>query len=282
MAARPNTPLRPIIVKKVIQEAHGGHHGGAWKVAYADFVTAMMAFFLLMWLLGATTEKQRKALADYFAPTIVQTKQDTAGSTGLFGGESLVAVDKYPHEAGQTGTKAMTIPRDATGGPREAMGRDRERAKFQALAKALMVRMEAKAELRRLAPNVRFTETREGLRIDIVDDADFAMFAIGTNQLTPPANRLFGEIASLVADVPNQLMIRGHTDAVPWSAKAGTNNWRLSVERAEVSRQYLEFRGIAADRFSRIEGVADREPYVPSNRFDPRNRRISITLGWDD
>src|SRR3546814_2959671 len=79
MAARPNTPLRPIIVKKVIEQAHGGHHGGAWKVAYADFVTAMMAFFLLMWLLGATTEKQRKALADYFAPTIVQTKQDTAG-----------------------------------------------------------------------------------------------------------------------------------------------------------------------------------------------------------
>src|SRR3546814_12579505 len=101
MAARPNTPLRPIIVKKVIEQAHGGHHGGAWKVAYADFVTAMMAFFLLMWLLGATTEKQRKALADYFAPTIVQTKQDTAGSTGLFGGDSLVDVDKYPHEAGQ-------------------------------------------------------------------------------------------------------------------------------------------------------------------------------------
>src|SRR3546814_7762458 len=98
----------------------------------------MMAFFLLMWLLGATTEKQRKALADYFAPTIVQTKQDTAGSTGLFGGDSLVDVDKYPHEAGQTGTKAMTIPRDATGGPREALGRQSERRKFQQLAQAPM------------------------------------------------------------------------------------------------------------------------------------------------
>ena len=109
MAARPNMP-RPIIVKKVIQQAHGGHHGGAWKVAYADFVTAMMAFFLLMWLLGATNEAQRKALADYFAPTIVQTKQDTAGSNGLFGGDSLVSVDKYPHGAAQTGTRSMTIP----------------------------------------------------------------------------------------------------------------------------------------------------------------------------
>src|SRR3546814_14986790 len=104
----------------------------------------MMAFFLLRWLLGATTEKQRKALADYFAPTIVQTKQDTAGSTGLFGGESLVEVDKYPHEAGQTGTKAMTIPRDAVGGPREAMGRQTERLKFQQLAKALMREVQAK------------------------------------------------------------------------------------------------------------------------------------------
>src|SRR3546814_17537746 len=110
----------------------------------------MMAFCLLRWLLGATTEKQRKALADYFAPTIVQTKQDTAGSTGLFGGESLVEVDKYPHEAGQTGTKAMTIPRDAVGGPRAAMGRPHERLKFQQPAKALMREAQAKAELRRI------------------------------------------------------------------------------------------------------------------------------------
>ena len=281
MAPRPNTPLRPIIVKKVIEAPHAGHHGGAWKVAYADFVTAMMAFFLLMWLLGATTEKQRKALADYFAPTLVQSKQDTAGSNGLFGGDSLVAADKYPHGAAQTGTKSMTIPRDATGGPREASGRELQRANFQRLAKSLLREVQAKSEIRRLAPNIRFTETREGLRIDIVDDADFSMFVVGTNQLTPEAARLFGQIAEIVAEVPNQLMISGHTDASPWSAKTGMNNWRLSVERAEVARQYLAFRGIGSDRFSRIEGVADTEPYVPSNRFDPRNRRISITLGWD-
>ncbi|SNT03867.1 flagellar motor protein MotB [Sphingopyxis indica] len=282
MAARPNTPLRPIIVKKVVEAGHAAHHGGAWKVAYADFVTAMMAFFLLMWLLGATTEKQRKALADYFAPTIVQAKQDTAGSNGLFGGESLVSVDKYPHEAGQTGTKAMTIPRDAAGGPREATAgaRASARAQFQQVAQSLMRAIEEKAELRRLARNIRFTETREGLRIDIVDDADFSMFVLGTSQLTPEASRILGELAKVVAGLPNELMIRGHTDAAPWSAKTGMNNWRLSVERAEVSRQYLVFRGIASDRFARIEGVADREPYVPSNRLDPRNRRISVTLGW--
>ena len=284
MAARPNTPPRPIIVKKVIQEAHGGHHGGAWKVAYADFVTAMMAFFLLMWLLGATNEKQRKALADYFAPTIVQNKQETAGSNGLFGGDSLVAADKYPHGAAQTGTRSMTIPRDAAGGPREASGRERvnENRRFRQLAQSLVDRVQAKADLKRLAPNLRFTETAEGLRIDIIDDADFSMFAIGTSQLTPEGARLFREITPPIAAAPNRLMIRGHTDAAPWTAKAGTNNWRLSVDRAEVTRHFLEYRGIASDRFSRIEGVADREPYVPTNRFDPRNRRISITLGWGD
>lgn len=283
MAARPNMP-RPIIVKKIIEAPHAAHHGGAWKVAYADFVTAMMAFFLLMWLLGATTESQRKALADYFAPTIVQTKQDTAGSNGLFGGDSLVAADKYPHGAAQTGTRSMTIPRDAAGGPREASGRERvnENRRFRQLAQSLVDRVQAKADLKRLAPNLRFTETAEGLRIDIIDDADFSMFVIGTSQLTADGARLFREIAAPIAAAPNRLMIRGHTDSAPWTAKAGTNNWRLSVDRAEVTRNFLEYRGIASDRFSRIEGVADREPYIATNRFDPRNRRISITLGWGD
>jgi len=280
MAARPNTPPRPIIVKKIIEAPHAGHHGGAWKVAYADFVTAMMAFFLLMWLLGATTEKQRKALADYFAPTIVETKQGSAGSNGLFGGDSIVSADDYPHAAGQTGTRSITIPKDAVGGPKEASGRESEKMKFQQVAKSLVERVQKQGDLKRLARNLRFTETVEGMRIDVIDDADFSMFAIGTSQLTPEGARLFSEIAKPVAEVTNQVMIRGHTDAAPWSAKSGTNNWRLSVDRAEIVRHYLEFRGVTANRFSRIEGVADREPYIPSDRFDPRNRRISITLGW--
>src|SRR3954465_12824304 len=111
---------RPIIVKKIYQEAHGGHHGGAWKVAYADFVTAMMAFFLLLWILGATTEKQRKGIADYFAPTLIEMKLKRAGSNGGPGGDSVVAKDNYPHKAAQTGSKSLTIPKDATGGASEA------------------------------------------------------------------------------------------------------------------------------------------------------------------
>jgi chemotaxis protein MotB len=176
----------------------------------------------------------------------------------------------------------MTIPRDARGGPREAAGRERaaEAKKFQLLAQAMRERVQSKGEIRRLAKNLRFAETAEGLRIDIVDDADFSMFVMGTSQLTAAGARLFAEVAKPIAEVPNQVMIRGHTDAAPWSAKSGTNNRRLSVDRAEVTRHYFEYRGIDRNRFARIEGVADREPYVPADRFDPRNRRISITLGW--
>src|SRR6218665_691856 len=118
-AARPphGAQLQPkIIVKKIFVEGHGGHHGGAWKVAYADFVTAMMAFFLLLWILGATTEKQRKALADYFAPTLVELKQNSAGSNGLFGGEAINQRDNYPGKASQTGTKSLTVPVGGSGG----------------------------------------------------------------------------------------------------------------------------------------------------------------------
>jgi chemotaxis protein MotB len=279
-AANANQVVRPVIVKKVIEGGHAAHHGGAWKVAYADFVTAMMAFFLLMWLLGATTEKQRKALADYFAPTLVQTKQESAGSNGMFGGDSIVSVDDYPNRAGQTGTKAITIPRDAKGGPKESAGIERDKARFEQLKQSLAKKMQASKDLRRLAKNVRFTETREGLRIDLVDEADFSMFVSGTNQLTPDAMRLLDEVSVLVRELPNGLIIRGHTDAAPYARGTGMNNWKLSAERAEITRAIFAQRGIGPDRFLRIEGVADREPYVPSDKFDPRNRRMSITLGW--
>ena len=281
MPAKPAEQVRPINVKKIIVEAHAGHHGGAWKVAYADFVTAMMAFFLLMWLLGATTEKQRKALADYFAPTLVQTKQESAGSNGFFGGDSIVSVDNYPNRAGQTGTRSITIPRDASGGPKEASGIEKQRTKFQQLQKTLEQRLKASKDLKRFAKNVRFTDTRQGLRIDLVDEADFTMFVSGTDKMTHDAMNLMAQVAALIAETGNGLIIRGHTDAMQYARDKAMNNWQLSANRAEATRAFLTTRGIANDRFMRIEGVADREPYVPSDAFDPRNRRMSITLGWD-
>jgi chemotaxis protein MotB len=272
----------PIIVKKVVEAAHGAHHGGAWKIAYADFVTAMMAFFLLLWLLGATDEDQRRGLADYVTPTLIESMQNSAGSNGILGGDSIVAADNYPHAAGQTGSRAITIPRDTTGGVAEgAVPRNQiDRAEFQRLSAELRRRIEASPELRRLRDHVSFAESEEGLRIDLMDEADFSMFRVGTDQLLPAAQRLVREVAQVISGVPNSVIIRGHTDSLPYAAGRSTNNWTLSAARAESTRGALEGAGIPVARISRIEGVADRQPYVASNRYDPRNRRISITLGW--
>ncbi len=276
--AKRKEPPRPIIVKKIIEESHGGHHGGAWKVAYADFVTAMMAFFLLMWLIGATTEKQRKALADYFTPTLVETKEGSAGSNGLFGGDSIVHKDNYPHRAAQTGSRSITIPRDATGGHKEAAGAAAQKASFERLKRQLAQKILTDKSLKRFEKNIRFTDTREGLRIDMVDESDFSMFAMGTDRMTPDAIELLNAVASVVVQTPNQLVIRGHTDSIPYKSTAMTNNWQLSTARAEATRRLLASRAVDRSRFARIEGVADTEPYIPDDPLDARNRRMSITL----
>lgn len=269
---------RPIIIRKPVVYTHAAHHGGAWKVAYADFVTAMMAFFLLMWLLGATTEKQRKALADYFAPTIVEKKDDSAGGSGPFGGDALLAKDKYPSRAGLAGDRSITIPRNSSSN-REHQGKDADRQRFMDLQQLLRARLGRDKSLNRFARSLRFTETSEGLRIDLVDDANFSMFLVGTNVLTPEALRLLPLVAEALTAVPNNIRVRGHTDSSPFAA-GGRNNWTLSSARADATRQQLMLSGIASNRFDRIEGVADREPYNPTDPFDPVNRRISITLGW--
>jgi len=268
-----NEPPPPIIVKK-INVVEGGHHGGAWKVAYADFVTAMMAFFLLLWLLGATTEKQRKGLADYFTPTLVKMKQESAGADGLLGGSSLTDADNYPHKAGQTGTQAITIPRDATGGPKEGSAHLK---RVQHFKEKLQARLEKTEQLRRLARQVKMVDTSKGIRIDLVDNADFSMFRLGTTVLTPDAVNLLDAIADVVDGDDTGLTIRGHTDALPWRSGAG-NNWSLSAGRAEATRQALMNDGIDEKRFRRIEGVADRELLITDNPQDPRNRRISIVV----
>ena len=264
----------PIIVKKVTVVA-GGHHGGAWKVAYADFVTAMMAFFLLMWLLGATTEKQRKGIADYFTPTLVKMRQNSAGSNGMLGGSSITDVDNYPHRAGQTGTKALTIPRDTTGGPKEGGTRAK---RVNSMQQRLQQKLAQNEALKRLARQVRMVDTAEGIRIDLVDDAQFSMFQLGTTILTGDAQQLLRAIAQTFGPEAEGITIRGHTDALPWRGGAGANNWSLSAGRAEATRQSLMRQGIAETRFRRIEGVADRELLVANNPADPRNRRISILL----
>ena len=283
MARGKNEPApRPIIVKKIIAEAHAAHHGGAWKVAYADFVTAMMAFFLLMWLLGSTDEKQRKALADYFSPTLVQMRENSAGSNGMFGGDSIVSKDNYPSRASQTGTQSITIPKDSTGGTNIGAGvnKDKDREKFENVRKKIGAQLQRNKKLGKFSKNVRFTETREGLRIELIDEADFSMFSLATDNLLPNARELIIEVAKAIQETDNPLIVRGHTDALPFSSGRTMNNWMLSTARAEATRKTLQLGGVKASQFFKIEGVADREPYTPDDIYDPRNRRISITLGW--
>ena len=270
-AAEGRNDPAPIIVKKVtVVEA--GHHGGAWKVAYADFVTAMMAFFLLLWLLGATTEDQRKGLADYFTPTLVKTKEQSAGADGVLGGSSLVDVDNYPHAAGQTGTQTLTVPRDATGGPKEGA------ASIRRIQQRVDNAIADKKRLERLMRQVRMIDTTTGIRIDLVDDADFSMFSLGTTVLTTDARELLDLIAQAIGPEGGKITVRGHTDALKYRDPSRVNNWSLSAGRAETTRQNLIRHGIVRERFRRIEGVADTEPLIADDPSDPRNRRISITL----
>ncbi len=291
MTARaPHAAKQPpkIIVKKIFVQGGGGHHGGAWKVAYADFVTAMMAFFLLMWLLGATNEKQRKALADYFAPTLVELKQNSAGSNGLLGGDALQGKDNYPTMAKQTGTRSMTIPAGAAGGDNVGTGQigslknketeAADRKGFAQMKAEIERKIKANPGLTKLGKQVRFVPTREGMRIDLMDDADYSMFAVGTTNFVPDAARLVALVAQSIKDSENPLMIRGHTDSLRYGDPTNMNNWMLSSARSEETRRRLVAAGVPESRFERIEGVADREPLIVKDPADPRNRRVAITL----
>jgi len=286
-AAPHGTNVAPkIIVKKIYVEGHGGHHGGAWKVAYADFVTAMMAFFLLLWLLGATTEKQRKGIADYFAPTLLDTHTLGVGGSGLLGGESILSQRKIGPRPTQSDLRFLTLPRmpdgeqvsarpDANG--RKVMAQEDQKA-FETMRRQVMSEIKGSAELAKLADHVHFVMTRDGLRIDLVDDADYSMFALGTTMLDGEASGLIGKIASAIKATTNPIMIRGHTDSLPYGDPRAMNNWMLSSGRAEATRRRLALGGIPERRFNRIEGVADREPMIAQNPLDPRNRRVAITL----
>jgi chemotaxis protein MotB len=315
-----------IVYRKVKVHAHA-HHGGAWKIAYADFVTAMMAFFMLLWILGATTEDQRKGIADYFTPTVIQL-QNSGGSNGLFGGRSVVAPDGTQIRPETTGSRPVTSagsdapssrPGDARGqsaGSGGNQGEDQRRAADEArmdkVVERLKARLEADPTLKGLQGQVRFVKTRDGLRIDLVERADFAMFALGTSAPTREAGALVQLVARAIADTPNRLAVRGHTDARAFrgkdgrgkdgtgkdgrgkdgsgedssgkdgSGEDGTSNWSLSTARADATRRLLMGAGIASTRFRRIEGVADTDPYVPKSPLDPRNRRISITLLYQE
>lgn len=290
-------PLAPIIVKKIIDEGHGGAHGGAWKIALADMMTAMMAFFLLMWLLGASNADQRKSVADYFKPTSATqsaiTVNNTSGSTGLMGGQSIIDEESLPQAAAQTSLFQVLQPRDNTGSkdsdkeksdgmtPEEKarIAAESDKNNFEKLEKELKEKLSQDSELAKLKENVVFSREKDGLRIEIIDKADFSMFGLGDTKLTPKSLALIEEISRSLAGMPNALRVRGHTDSLAF-AGTGRNNWSLSAERADITRQIMVKKGVDERKITRIEGVADKEPFVASDPLDPRNRRISITVQY--
>ena len=307
-AAEPeaDAALAPIIVIKKIQPGHGGAHGGGWKIALADMMTAMMAFFLLMWILGATQEVQRKSVADFFIPSSSMAQVQIgalAGSNGLLGGKSIIDPDGFPYTAKQTNMMQMVTPR-SEGGPTEnepspnsENARDNDaqskteqkqaseaadKANFDKMEKEVREQLAANPNLEQVQNQVQFVREKEGLRIEVIDKADFSMFPLGSTKLQPQAQALMTEIAKSLAGTDNKLSVRGHTDSVAFANKEGRNNWSLSAERAEATRAMLEKSGIKSDRFTQIEGVADTAPYNPNDPKDPRNRRISITVKFKD
>ena len=295
----PAEPIAPIIVKKIIEEGHAGAHGGAWKIALADMMTAMMAFFLLMWLLGATNTDQRKGISDYFKPSAltksVLSVNQTSGAEGVMGGQSIIDETALPRAAAQTGLMQILTPRDASGNKdsekdksgdtsqeeKRKISNELDQANFEKLQKELNERLSQDQDLAKLKDQVNFAREKEGLRVDIIDKADFSMFGMGTTTLSPKSQALIEEIARSISQMPNKIKVRGHTDSVPYNGPE-RNNWSLSAQRAEVTRQVIKAKGVDEKRISRIEGVADTEPFNPANGLDPRNRRISITLMYQN
>ena len=273
-----------IVVKKIIKGDHG-HHGGAWKVAYADFVTAMMAFFLLLWLLNATTEEQKRGISEYFTPASVSLS--TGGAGGMLGGQalapgaSLSATSSAPVIVEITAPPPPAIPQTVEKDPdEEALEKfqaQREQASFEEAQDALQQALQQDPDLAGLQDNLVVDMTPEGMRIQIVDKEGGAMFASGSSQLNPRTRKLFEKVAQAVVRLPNKLSISGHTDASPLN-RQNYSNWELSTDRANASRRALATAGLEADRFARVTGRADTEPIDLEDPFKAENRRISIVL----
>ena len=281
---------RPIVIKR-IKKGGGGHHGGAWKVAYADFVTAMMAFFLLMWLLNATTEEQRKGISEYFDPTPVEVSSNTSGAGGVMGGLTVTVDGSQrsqsspinPNETPPTtslDSEAQINAKTAEELTQEALEAEvkaREDKKFEDIKQKIEEQIEA-SDLKELKKNLKVDMTPEGLRIQIIDQDGASMFPSGSAIPFEKTTKLLSLVAQIIKGMPNQISIRGHTDGVPYSKGAGYTNWELSAERANASRRVLLQNSIEEKKVSNVVGKADTEHLNVKDPKDPQNRRINVVL----
>ena len=274
---------QPIIVKKIVKG--GGHHGGAWKVAYADFVTAMMAFFLLLWLLNVTTDEQKNAISNYFDPTHPKVSDSNSGAGGVLGGltmtpEGAMAQTKNPLTPQQV-NKQKPKGTDNEGKKQSTKEKAREAAeekRFKSAEEKLKQAIQESEQLAKLAENLMVDMTPEGLRIQIVDQDGESMFPSGSARMFEKTKKILEMISEITLEMPNEISIRGHTDSSQYSPGATYTNWELSADRANASRRVMLESGTPTERLNNVMGKADTEPLIPDNPQDARNRRITIIL----
>jgi chemotaxis protein MotB len=238
---------RPIIVIKK-KGGHAGHHGGAWKVAYADFVTAMMALFIVLWLMGSST-KVKKAVAGYF--------NDPKGTGALLG-------------TTMSGTGVSDVIASAS------------TDQLQQLKEKLEKEIQARKELEKLSKQIEMTITPEGLRIELIEGKNGTFFQSGSAQLSESGQELLSLLAAELKTLPNSLLIEGHTDATPYPSSSGYSNWDLSADRANSARRLMQQDGVRSNQVTQVRGYADQMLRVKNNPFDPSNRRISILVKNDN
>jgi chemotaxis protein MotB len=284
---------QPIVIKKVKKGGGHGHHGGAWKVAYADFVTAMMAFFLLMWLINTTSPEQKRGIADYFAPASVS--ESTSGSGGILGGTalgddgvksdgSMSAVQQLapepPEETEEAGKSQASgdaggQAQSASEAARQAAER-RQADQFQSAAQSLRQAMQDMPELAELSKQVLVDQTPEGLRIQLVDQEGRSMFETGSSRPNDRARLLLRAVARVINQLNNRVTVSGHTSATVGGTSG--DDWSLSAARANASRTILQQAGVDPDRIYQVSGKANSDPMFPDDPTLPGNRRIAIVL----
>ncbi len=270
--------LQPIIIKRVKKGGHAAH-GGAWKIAYADFVTAMMAFFLLMWLLGSTTEGDKKGIADYFGSPLKLSMGGGSGSgdssSVVKGGGTDLTRTSGQVKAGDVEARRRSLQLKAL----KADQRRAEASRLEALKQKVEQALAANPKLESLKSQIRLEMTRDGLRIQIVDEQNRPMFDSGSAVVKPDLRELLREIGSVLAEVPNRLTLEGHTDAQAFGAgERGYSNWELSSDRANASRRELGAGGLPEDRVLLVQGLASSVPFDASDPLSPANRRIGVIV----
>ncbi|MES2841620.1 MAG: flagellar motor protein MotB [Pseudomonadota bacterium] len=270
--------LQPIIIKRIKKTGHAAH-GGAWKIAYADFVTAMMAFFLLMWLLGSTAKGELDGIASYFQSPVKVSLMGGPGtgnsSSILPGGGRDLSRSFGQMDSGEAERAAKMMGAQMA---QEVKARQ-EAARLDALEKKIAVLIESNPKLAEFGNQIQLEKTTDGLHIQIVDQQNRPMFDTGSSLVKPYMRDILHEIGKALGDVENRIALAGHTDATPYgSGERGYSNWELSADRANASRRELVSGGLPDDKLRRVEGLASSRLLRPETPTDPINRRISIVV----